>query len=71
MVANKPNLAGLSLENLRAFFIDLGEKPFRAEQIMKWIHQRGVVDIDVMTDISKPLREKLKATTNIEFLCGF
>ncbi|HIF73428.1 MAG TPA: 23S rRNA (adenine(2503)-C(2))-methyltransferase RlmN [Porticoccaceae bacterium] len=65
MVANKPNLAGLSLENLRAFFIDLGEKPFRAEQIMKWIHQRGVVDIDVMTDISKPLREKLKATTNI------
>ena len=64
-VASKPNLAGLSLESLRAFFIDLGEKPFRAEQIMKWIHQRGVVDIDVMTDISKPLREKLKATTTI------
>ena len=63
--ASKPNLAGLSLEKLRALFVDSGEKPFRAEQVMKWIHQRGVLDIDLMTDISKGLREKLKQTTQI------
>jgi 23S rRNA (adenine2503-C2)-methyltransferase len=64
-VASKPNLAGLSLKNLRELFIDAGEKPFRAKQVMNWVHQRGVMDIDIMTDISKPLREKLKATTTI------
>lgn len=63
---HKPNLAGLSLAKLRALFVEMGEKPFRAEQLIKWIHQRGVVDIDAMTDISKPLRERLKATTCIE-----
>ena len=62
---HKPNLAGLSLANLRALFADLGEKPFRADQILKWIHQRGVLDIDAMTDISKDLREKLKQTSDI------
>ncbi len=61
----KPNLAGLSLAKLRALFAEMGEKPFRAEQILKWIHQRGVIDIDAMTDISKDLREKLKLTTEI------
>ena len=62
---HKPNLAGLSLANLRALFADLGEKPFRADQILKWILQRGVLDIDAMTDISKDLREKLKQTSDI------
>jgi len=47
---HKPNLAGLSRAKLRALFVDIGEKPFRAEQILKWIHQRGVLDIDLMTD---------------------
>ena len=64
---SKANLAGLSLANLRTLFVDAGEKPFRAEQVMKWIHQRGVVDLDVMTDISKTLREKLKQSTEISF----
>jgi 23S rRNA (adenine2503-C2)-methyltransferase len=62
---HKPNLTGLSLEKLRALFVEFEEKPFRAEQILKWIHQRGVLDIDAMTDISKDLREKLKLTTEI------
>ena len=62
---HKPNLAGLGLAELRALFVDFGEKPFRAEQILKWIHQRGVLDIDAMTDISKDLREKLKQSTEI------
>ena len=61
MMANpKPNLIGLNRNELVQFFAELGEKPFRAEQIMKWIHQRGILDLDAMTDISKPLREKLK-----------
>lgn len=64
---NKTNLAGLSLEKLRDLFVAAGEKPFRAAQVMKWIHQRGVLDIDQMTDISKSLREKLKETAEIKF----
>ena len=60
-----PNLPGLSRERLKTLFAELGEKPFRAEQVMKWIHQRGVLDIDVMTDISKVLRERLKQFTEI------
>lgn len=63
---HKPNLAGMSLAKLRALFVEFSEKPFRAEQVLKWIHQRGVVDIDAMTDISKNLREKLKQSTVIE-----
>jgi 23S rRNA (adenine2503-C2)-methyltransferase len=39
----------------------LGEKPFRAEQVFRWIHERGVLDPDEMTDLAKPLRERLKA----------
>jgi 23S rRNA (adenine2503-C2)-methyltransferase len=39
----------------------LGEKPFRAEQIFRWIHERGVLDPDQMSDLAKPLRERLKA----------
>ena len=59
------NLAGMGKEGLCALFAEYGEKPFRAEQVMKWIHQRGVLDIDSMTDISKNLREHLKQTTEI------
>ena len=59
------NLAGMSRKGLRALFAAYGEKPFRAEQVMKWIHQRGVLDIDSMTDISKNLRENLKQSTEI------
>jgi 23S rRNA (adenine2503-C2)-methyltransferase len=67
MTANaQPNLAGMSLKKLEDFFATLGEKPFRARQLMKWIHQRGITDIDVMTDISKPLREKLKSAAQIK-----
>ncbi len=62
---NKPNLAGMGRDRLRSLFKDMGEKSFRADQVLKWIHQRGVVDVDVMTDISKSLREKLKQDTVI------
>ena len=39
----------------RPFFTERGEKPFRAKQVYKWIHQRGVAEFDAMTDIAKAL----------------
>jgi 23S rRNA (adenine2503-C2)-methyltransferase len=48
-------------EEWRKAMADLGEKPFRAEQIFRWIHERGVLDPEQMTDLAKPLRERLKA----------
>ncbi len=53
------NFFNLTLPELQQFFIDLGEKPYRATQIMKWVYHRGVIDITQMTDLSKVLRDKL------------
>ena len=61
----KVNLLGLSAEKLAAFFAGLGEKPFRATQLLKWIHQQGVDDFDQMTNLSKSLRQRLKETAEI------
>ncbi len=60
--AEKTNLLGLDRQALEAFFVKLGEKPFRARQIMKWIYHHGVADFDAMTDLGKGLRETLKQT---------
>ena len=61
----KPNLLGLSRDKMKALFFELGEKPFRAQQVMQWIHQRGVLDLNDMTDISKVLRGKLEQLVEI------
>ncbi len=61
----KVNLLGMSLPRLQAYFQSMDEKPFRAVQVMKWIHQRGVTDFAAMTDVSKSLREKLQAGAEI------
>jgi len=53
------NFFNLSQSELREFFTGIGEKPYRAEQMMKWVYHHGVIDIEQMTDISKPLRSKL------------
>jgi 23S rRNA (adenine2503-C2)-methyltransferase len=55
----KTNLLGLPQGELERLFARLGEKPFRARQVMQWIHQRGVTDFEEMTDLSKALRQKL------------
>lgn len=60
-----PNLLGYSPAKLVAFFEAHGEKPFRAQQVMKWIHQQGVTDFDQMTNLSKELREKLKTIAEV------
>lgn len=64
---DKINLLSLNRSGLEAFFVENGEKPFRAKQLMQWIHQRGVTDFAQMTDMSKPLREFLAEKTCIEF----
>jgi 23S rRNA (adenine2503-C2)-methyltransferase len=46
-------------------FAEIGEKPFRASQLIKWIHQQGVVDFDAMTNVSKALRDYLKQHATI------
>lgn len=55
----KVNLLGLSYEDLLSFFAVFGEKRFRAEQVMKWIHHLGAESLEDMTNISKKLKEKL------------
>lgn len=64
---DKINLADLSLTELRDWFAGIGEKPFRATQIIKWIHQQGVTDFAAMTNLSKALRESLPKQAVISF----
>ena len=59
------NLMGLSLRQMEQFFLDIGEKKFRAQQVLKWIHHAGVTDIAVMTNLGKALREKLLAIAEV------
>ncbi|MFZ5465825.1 MAG: 23S rRNA (adenine(2503)-C(2))-methyltransferase RlmN [Pseudomonadota bacterium] len=63
--SGKINLLGLPKGKLEQFFVEMGEKPFRAAQVMKWIHQRGVIDFAEMSDLSKALREKLAQVAEI------
>ena len=57
--ADKLNLLGMPQGELEALFADIGEKPYRARQLLQWMYQRGVTDFDAMTDLSKSLRAKL------------
>ncbi|WP_166839075.1 bifunctional tRNA (adenosine(37)-C2)-methyltransferase TrmG/ribosomal RNA large subunit methyltransferase RlmN [Rheinheimera pleomorphica] len=63
---DKINLLDLTRAQMQAFFVELGEKPFRADQVMKWIYHFCVDDFDKMSNINKVLREKLKARCVIE-----
>jgi 23S rRNA (adenine2503-C2)-methyltransferase len=55
----RTNLLGLDLAALTAYTESLGEKPFRARQLARWIHRRGAGDFDAMSDLAKSLRAKL------------
>jgi len=63
--ASKTNLLGMSQDALEQFFVERGDKPFRARQLMQWIYQRGVTDFDDMTDLSKKLRAWLKEAAEV------
>ncbi len=58
--SGRPNLLGLDRAGMEAFFVDMGEQRFRASQLIKWIHQQGVIDFDAMSNVSKALRERLR-----------
>ncbi len=62
------NLIGYERIALTEFMAELGEPSYRADQILKWIHQRGESRFDAMTDLSKPLRRRLNEMANIEGL---
>lgn len=59
------NLLNLDRTAMEQFFIAIGEKPFRARQVMQWIHQRGITDFDLMTDLSRALRAKLQQLATV------
>ena len=63
--SEKINLLDYTSEDLKAFFLERGEKPFRATQIIKWIHQHGVSNFDDMSNVSKALREELTSFAEI------
>ena len=54
------NLLGLDLPQLTAHLAQMGEKPFRAKQLLQWMHQSGEADFSRMTDLARSLREKLQ-----------
>ena len=60
------NLLDFGARGLADFCVEIGEKPFRARQLLRWIHQSGVSDFTSMSDLAKALREKLAATAVIE-----
>ena len=59
------NLLNFNQQQLAEYFQSLGEKPFRAKQLMRWMHHSGVNDFEQMTDIAKPLRERLAREASI------
>jgi len=60
------NLLDLDPAAMARFAESLGEKPFRARQLLRWVHQRGAADFEAMSDLSRPLRAKLAAAARIE-----
>ena len=61
----RTNLLGLPRGELQGFFASLGEKPFRAAQVLKWIHHRHTASFGAMTDLGKPLRARLDAVAEV------
>ena len=63
---HKVNLLNLGVPALQAFVAELGEPRYRVQQLLQWIHQKGVTDFDQMLDLSKVFRTKLKAVADIQ-----
>jgi len=62
------NLLDFDAAALAAYVESIGEKPFRARQLLRWIHQRGVAGFDQMTDLAKSLRVKLSSGATVDAL---
>ena len=61
----RTNLLGLTRAGLEAFVVGMGEKPFRARQLFKWIYKRAAGDFDAMTDLGKDFRRRLAEIAEI------
>jgi len=61
----KVNLLGYDLQHMKMFFTEIGEQPFRAVQVMKWIHQYGADNFEQMTNGSKALKNRLSEVASI------
>lgn len=59
------NLLDFDAERLAGFFTEIGEKPFRARQVMRWIHQYGETGVEAMSDLSRDLRTRLAAAAMV------
>ncbi len=66
MTTEKVNLFSYDRAGLEGLFADMGEKPFRASQVIKWVYQNGVTDFAQMTNLSKSLREKLASVAELK-----
>ena len=66
MQKEKINLLGFTHERLVEFFNSIDQPRFRASQLLKWIHQRGVIDFMLMTDFSLELRNNLSAIAEVK-----
>ena len=62
----KVNLLNFSLEQMRQFISDCGEKPYRAQQLIQWIHQFGMDDFEQMTNLGKAFRLRLSEIAEIK-----
>jgi 23S rRNA (adenine2503-C2)-methyltransferase len=65
-VVSRINLLDFDEAGLRDFFVSIGEKPFRAQQILKWVYHHAQTDFEVMTDLGIALRQKLNAIAEIK-----
>ena len=66
MNSNLNNLIGKPFDDLVIFFQTIGERKYRAKQLMDWLYHRGVFDFDAMTDLNKKLREYLNQNCSLE-----
>ncbi len=66
--SDKIDIRQLDLQELKDYFVEIGDKPFRAKQVYEWLWKKGATSFESMTNLSKDLREKLDATFEIRFL---
>ncbi|CAG5085813.1 23S rRNA (adenine(2503)-C(2))-methyltransferase RlmN [Parvicella tangerina] len=66
--SNKTDIRQLDLQELKDYFVEIGEKPFRAKQVYEWLWKKGATSFEGMTNLSLDLREKLNETFEIRFL---
>src|SRR5688572_3901555 len=62
----KQNLKGLDREELATFITGIGEQPFRAKQLFRWIYGKAAASFDEITDLAKPLRQHLQEVATLE-----